>query len=103
MNNVDKTSDARNTQIILSVMLAVTDASAAVTWYKKALDATELWNFGSVVGLQIANAVFFLGEPAKNGWESPEKLGITSTRIEVFCNDPDTFIQRATRLEQWEF
>jgi PhnB protein len=97
MNEIDKTSNAGNTQITLSVMLAVTDVSAAVTWYKKALGATELWNFGSVVGLQIANAVFFLGEPANNGWESPEKLGITSTRIEVFCNDPDTFIQRAVQ------
>ena len=76
-------------------MLAVPDASQAVLWYKKALGATELWNFGSVVGLEIAGAAFFLGEPENNGWESPLKLGVTSARVEVFCDDPDTFIMEA--------
>src|SRR5688572_17493418 len=81
--------------MVLSVMLAVQDAAAAAAWYKKALGAIELWNLGSVVGLQIAGAAFFLGEPENNGWESPAKLGITTTRIEIFCDDPDTFIARA--------
>ena len=76
-------------------MLAVSDASAAVDWYKKALGATELWNFGSVAGLEIEGAFFFVGEPAHNGWESPSKLGITTTRVEVFCDDPDSFIKKA--------
>lgn len=76
-------------------MLAVSDASAAAAWYKKALGATELWDLGGVVGLQVAGAAFFLGEPENNGWESPAKLGITTTRIEVFCDDPDSFIARA--------
>ena len=67
----------------------------AVEWYKQALGATLLWSLGSVAGLEIAGAPFFLGEPANNGWESPSKLGITSTRIEVFCDDPDTIIKRA--------
>src|SRR6476620_5483253 len=53
--------------------------------------------FGSVAGLEISGAVFFLGEPARNGWESPEKLGITSARVEVFCDYPDTFIARAVQ------
>ncbi len=83
--------------IFISVMLAVVDAPAAVEWYKKALGATELWNLGSVAGLNIAGAPFFLGEPEANGWESPEKLGITSTRVEVFCDDPDAFISRAVQ------
>jgi PhnB protein len=48
-----------------------------------------------VAGLEIAGAPFFLGEPANNGWESPATLGITSTRVEVFCDDPDTMIARA--------
>jgi hypothetical protein len=30
-------------------MLAVADAQAALSWYKRALGATELWNLGSVV------------------------------------------------------
>src|SRR5690349_13422028 len=79
----------------LSVMLAVRDAPKAAAWYAKALGAVELWNLGSVIGLEIAGAAFFLGEPEKNGWESPEVLGTTTTRIEVFLDDPDTFITRA--------
>ncbi len=82
-------------KIVISVMLAVTDASAAVAWYKKALGATVLWDLGGVAGLQIAGTAFFVGEPAGNGWESPSKLGITSARVEVFCSDPDSFISRA--------
>jgi len=82
-------------QPVLSVMLAVADTPTAVNWYKRALGATELWSLGSVAGLEIAGAPFFLGEPANNGWESPAKLGITSTRVEVFCDDPDTVIAHA--------
>ena len=79
----------------ISIMLAVENASQAVSWYKEALGAQELWNLGSVVGLSIAGAPIFVGEPANNGWESPTKLGITSARVEVFCDDPDTFIEKA--------
>jgi PhnB protein len=82
---------------VISVMVAVTDAPQAVAWYKGALGAIELWNLGSVAGLEIAGAPFFVGEPARNGWESPAKLGITSARIEVFCDDPDGFIARAVK------
>lgn len=89
--------EVKNTQPVISVMLAIADVPVAVEWYKKALGATELWNLGSVAGLEIAGAAFFLGEPANNGWESPAKLGITSARIEVFCDDPDTFIARAVQ------
>jgi uncharacterized glyoxalase superfamily protein PhnB len=80
---------------LISVMLAVSDTPTAVEWYKQALGATLLWSLGSVAGLEIAGAPFFLGEPANNGWESPLKLGITSTRVEVFCDDPDIMITRA--------
>jgi uncharacterized glyoxalase superfamily protein PhnB len=82
-------------QPVLSVMLAVEDTPTAVAWYTRALGATLLWSLGSVAGLEIAGAPFFLGEPANNGWESPTKLGITSTRVEVFCDDPDAVIARA--------
>ena len=80
---------------LISVMLAVADTPTALEWYKSALGATELWSLGSVAGLEIAGAPFFLGEPANNGWESPSKLGITSTRVEVFCDDPDALIAGA--------
>jgi PhnB protein len=81
--------------LVVSVMLAVEDTPAAVAWYKRALGATVLWCFGPVAGLEIGGSAFFLGQPARNGWESPTKLGITSCRVEVFCDDPDTFIARA--------
>ena len=92
---MDTTQETGNTGPVISVMLAVVNTPAAVSWYKSALNASELWNLGSVAGLSIAGASFFLGEPAGNGWDSPERLGITSARIEVFCNDPDAFINAA--------
>src|SRR5712672_257871 len=46
-------------------------------------------------GTSARSAPFFVGEPARNGWESPTKLGITSARVEVFCDDPDAFAARA--------
>jgi uncharacterized glyoxalase superfamily protein PhnB len=76
-------------------MVAVPNTPQAVAWYQQALGAVELWSLGSVAGLEIAGAPFFVGEPANNRWESPLKLGMTSTRIEVFCDDPDAFIARA--------
>ena len=93
----EDSSEIKNTGLIISVMLAVANAPAAVGWYKEALGATVLWSLGSVAGMEISGAAFFVGEPANNGWESPEKLGITSTRVEVFCDDPDTFISNAVQ------
>jgi len=80
---------------VISAMLAVEDTPKAVEWYKRALGATELWVLGSVGGLEIEGAPFFLAQPARNGWESPTKLGVTSARLEVFCDDPDSLIARA--------
>jgi PhnB protein len=77
------------------VMLAVEDAQAALAWYKHAMGATELWNLGSVVGMEIDGAPIFLGEPENNGWETPTKLGLPTVRIEVLSDDPDAFIARA--------
>ena len=89
--------EIKDSSLVISVMLAVTDAPAAVAWYNKALGATVLWSLGSVAGMEIEGAAFFVGEPANNGWESPEKLGITSSRVEVFCEDPDSFIAQAVQ------
>ena len=85
--------DSHTAQV--SVMLAVPDAPAAAAWYRDALGAEELWNLGSVIGLSIAGAPFFLGEPSNNGWDYPARLGMTSCRVEVFCDDPDAFLDRA--------
>jgi PhnB protein len=82
---------------VISVMLAVSDAAAATAWYVRALGASELWNLGSVVGLEIAGAPFLLGEPADNGWNTPDALGMPTVRVEVFCDDPDSFLERAVQ------
>ena len=80
---------------VISVMLAVSDASAAARWYAAAIGATELWNLGGVVGLTVEGAPFFLGEPENNGWDTPTSLGSRTVRVEVFVHDPDRFIERA--------
>lgn len=82
---------------VISVMLIVPDATAAVAWYTTALGATELWNLGGVAGLEIDGAPFFLHEvnPSNPAETSPDQAGVTSTRIEVFVDNPDDFIERA--------
>lgn len=47
--------------------------------------------------MTIDGAPFFVGEPAKNRWESPTVLGRTSVRVEVFSDDPDALVARAVR------
>src|SRR4030088_3309401 len=84
-----------NGGLVISLMLAVPDAGDAATWYQNALGAQELWNLGSVIGLEIQGAPFFLAEPANNGWSSPTDIGTTTLRVEVFVGDPDTFVKRA--------
>ena len=87
------TSNARGP--VISVILAVSDAAAAAQGYAKGLGATELWNLGGVVALTVEGAPFFLGEPARNGWNTPSECGTRTVRFEVFVDDPDTFIERA--------
>jgi PhnB protein len=81
----------------ISVMLIVPDADAAVAWYRTALGAVELWNLGGVAGLQIDGAPFFLHEINPNNPDetSPAAAGVTSTRIELFVDDPDDLVRRA--------
>jgi PhnB protein len=66
---------------VISLMLAVPDASAAAQWYAQALGATELWDLGGVVGLAVGGAPFFLGEPANNGWDTPTALTANPPRL----------------------
>jgi PhnB protein len=82
---------------VISVMLIVPDAESALAWYTDALGAGELWNLGGVAGLQIAGAPFFLHEtnPRNPTENSPDRVGGTSTRIELFVDDPDSFVSRA--------
>jgi PhnB protein len=80
---------------VLSVMLAVTDTPAAVEWYKEALGARVLWSLGSVAGLEIEGAPFFLHQPVKDRFASPQELGTTTARVELFTDAPDDVIARA--------
>lgn len=82
---------------VISVMVIVPDAAAAVAWYGRALAATELWDLGGVAGLEIDGARFFLHEadPDDPAETSPDRAGVTSSRIEVFTDDPDAFIASA--------
>jgi PhnB protein len=82
---------------VLSVMLAVPNTPAAVEWYARALGAKLLWSLGSVAGMEIEGAPFFLGEPERNGWETPKNLGSTTLRVELFCDDPDAVVARALK------
>jgi PhnB protein len=63
---------------VISLMLAVPDAPTAASWYERALGATQLWSLGSVVGLEIEGAPFFLAQPENNGWDSPSAIGTTT-------------------------
>ena len=90
-------SDIPTQRLTVSVMLAVPDANAASKWYARALGATELWNFGSVIGLEIEGSPIFLGEPERNGWETPATLGAPTCRVEIFCDDPDALVARAVQ------
>ncbi len=81
--------------LLISVMLAVPNAGEASAWYQRALGARELWNLGSVIGLDVAGSPLLLGEPEHNGWETPARLGMPSARVEVFCDDPDAVVAGA--------
>ncbi|SHN46271.1 VOC family protein [Cryptosporangium aurantiacum] len=80
---------------LISVMLAVPDAAEASAWYQEALGATELWSLGSVIGLEIHGAPFFLAQPENNRWDTPADLHGTTTRVEVFLDDPDALLNAA--------
>jgi PhnB protein len=83
----------------LSVMLIVSEAAAAVSWYTKALGAGQLWDLDGVAGLHLGGAPFFLHEavPGKSGEPSPTDVGLTTTRIEVFVDAPDDLVERAAQ------
>jgi PhnB protein len=81
----------------LSVMLIVPDGAVAVEWYQRALQAEVMWDLGGVAGLQLGGAPFFVHEavPGKAHERSPVDVGMTTTRIEVFADDPGAVIERA--------
>ena len=73
-------------------MLAVSDAAAAVEFYKQAFGAEVRWQIGDpaeVAGMSIDGAEFFLAdESPQYGTRSPDNAGHTTVRIELFVDDP---------------
>jgi uncharacterized glyoxalase superfamily protein PhnB len=88
-----------NPRAALSVMLIVSDAARAVSWYTSALGAGLLWDLDGVAGLHLDGAPFFLHEavPGKQQESSPTAVGLTTTRVEVFVDAPDELIARAAQ------
>jgi PhnB protein len=97
VNGEAAVSEGQQQSTVISVMLIVPDAEAAVAWYEGALGATLLWNLVGVAGMQVDGAPFFLHEanPRNAAEDSPDRVGVTSSRIEVFVDDPDGFRERA--------
>lgn len=84
----------------IAPMLAVTDGSAAIEFYKGAFGAKLLWKLGEgadvVAGLAVDDAPFFLAYHAPNyGTRSPSSTGFTTVRIELFVDDPRAVQRRA--------
>jgi uncharacterized glyoxalase superfamily protein PhnB len=93
---IERNSMASTThKTTISVMLAVPNTPKAVDWYTKALGARLLWSLGSVAGLELDGAPFFLHQPVKQGFDSPKEIGTTTARVEVFVDEPDELIARA--------
>ncbi|HEY8700112.1 MAG TPA: VOC family protein [Arthrobacter sp.] len=78
-------------------MLIVPDVEAAIAWYRDALAAVVAWDLGGVASLTVDGARFFLhaGNPRNPPETSPDRTELTSTRIELFVEDPDAVVARA--------
>jgi len=93
------TSDGFQTAV--SPMLSVRDGASAVEFYKRAFGAVELERItapdgGVVAQLSIGGAKFFLAdESPEHANFSPESLGGTTVRIELFVEDPDAVAGQA--------
>ena len=83
----------------VSPMLAVSDPEAAIDFYRRAFGAVERWRIGDpaeVAGLAIDGAEFFLArESPANGTNSPDSVGHTTVRIELFVDDPENVYAQA--------
>ena len=82
---------------IITVMLAVPNTPKAVEWYREALGARLLWSLGSVAGLEIDGAPFFLHEPVKNSFSSPDQIGTRTARVELLADQLDDVIAKAIK------
>src|ERR1700761_8953966 len=77
----------------IAVMLAVTDAQAAVEFYKKAFGAEVYWTVGGddhmVAGMAIGGARFFLATESPEFWtRGPLSVGTPTVGVDLFVDDP---------------
>jgi uncharacterized glyoxalase superfamily protein PhnB len=83
----------------IAPMLAVSDGKAAIAFYKAAFGAEVLWHLGEehgVAGLAVGDAKFFLAHESPDyGTRSPDAVGFTTVRIELFVDDPTAVHQKA--------
>lgn len=83
----------------ISPMLAVGDPSAAIDFYQRAFGATTVWVIGDpaeVARLDIDGASLFLARAQTQNPRSPDTVGHTTVRIELFVDDPEALLERAT-------
>ena len=85
----------------ISPMLAVTDGSAAIAFYKAGFGAEVLWQPGTgadiVAGLAIDGAPFFLAfEASAYGTRGPSDIRFTMVRTELFVKG--SYRRTATRI-----
>ena len=81
-------------------MLAVRGGAKAIDFYRQAFGAEELWRIDAgdhiVAGLSIEGADFFLADESPSyGTRSPDSVGSTTVRIELFVKDPKAVVSRA--------
>jgi PhnB protein len=84
----------------ISPMLAVRGGAKAIEFYTQAFGAEELWRIDAgghiVAGLSIEGAYFFLADESPSyGTRSPDSIGSTTVRIELFVQDPKAVASRA--------
>jgi uncharacterized glyoxalase superfamily protein PhnB len=79
-------------------MLAVSDPAEAVRFYASAFGAELRWQIGDpvqVAGLVVDGAEFFLAQESLENPRSPDSVGHTTVRIELFTADPAAVRARA--------
>ena len=82
----------------ISPMLAVSDAAAAIDFYKRAFGGEELWRIGEraeVAGLSVHGAQLFLARESPPRTRAPDLAGHTTVRIELFVDDPQGVQEKA--------
>ena len=86
----------------MTPMLTIRNSAKAVEFYKKALNAQELYRMDGPDGtlmhaeMKIGNSIFMLGEEnLEMGNRSPQTLNGTATALYLYVQDPDAAFNQA--------